>query len=35
MEYLEKNPNPTKDQHFLVDKDMIEQICDSAHIEDV
>ena len=34
MEYLEKNPNPTKDQHFLVDKDMIEQICDSAHIED-
>lgn len=34
MEYLEKNPNPTKDQHFLVDKDMIEQICDNAHIED-
>lgn len=31
---LEKNPNPTKDQHFMVDKGMIELIYDSAHIQD-
>lgn len=31
---LEKNPNPTKDQHFMVDKGMLELIYDSAHIQD-
>lgn len=31
---LEKKPNPTKDQHFMVDKGMLELIYDSAHIQD-
>lgn len=31
---LEKNPNPTKDQHFMVDKGMLELIYDSANIQD-
>ncbi len=29
----EKNPNPTKDQHFMVDKNMITRICDTATIQ--
>ena len=33
MTELEKNPNPTKDQHFMVDKKMIEYICRKANIE--
>lgn len=31
---FEKNPNPTKDQHFMVDKGMIELIYDSANVQD-
>lgn len=31
---LDKNPNPTKDQHFMVDKEMLELIYDSANIQD-
>ncbi len=31
---IEKNPNPTKDQHFLVDKDIIQKIVDIANIQD-
>ena len=30
---FEKNPNPTKDQHFMVDKGMLERIYDTARIE--
>ena len=29
----EKNPNPTKDQHFMVDQDMLNLIYDTAEIE--
>lgn len=29
-----KNPNPTKDQHFMVDKGMLELIYKTAHIEE-
>ena len=32
MTEFEKNPNPTKDQHFMVDKKMIEYICRKADI---
>lgn len=31
---LEKNPNPTKDQHFMVDKGMLELIYDTANIQE-
>lgn len=31
---LEKNPNPTKDQHFMVDNEILELIYDSANIQD-
>lgn len=31
---FEKNPNPTKDQHFMVDKSMLELICETANIQD-
>lgn len=31
---FEKNPNPTKDQHFMVDKSILEIIYDSACIQD-
>lgn len=31
---MEKNPNPTKDQHFLVDENVIQQICDTADIKE-
>lgn len=30
---LEKNPNPTKDQHFMVDNTMLELIYNTANIE--
>ena len=30
---FEKNPNPTKDQHFMVDKTMLERIYDTANIQ--
>ncbi len=30
---FEKNPNPTKDQHFMVDKSMLERIYDTAGIQ--
>lgn len=33
MNIFEKNPNPTKDQHFMVDKEMIEYICRKANIQ--
>lgn len=33
MTKMEKNPNPTKDQHFMVDKEMIEYICRKANIQ--
>lgn len=33
MEF-EKNPNPTKDQHFMVDKNMLELIYDTANIQE-
>lgn len=33
MNEFEKNPNPTKDQHFMVDKEMIEYICRKANIQ--
>ena len=33
MTEFEKNPNPTKDQHFMVDKEMIEHICRKANIQ--
>ena len=29
---FEKDPNPTKDQHFMVDKTMLERIYDTANI---
>lgn len=32
MTEFEKNPNPTKDQHFMVDKDVIADICRKANI---
>lgn len=32
MTDIVKNPNPTKDQHFMVDKEMIEYICKKADI---
>lgn len=31
---IEKNPNPTKDQHFMVDKNMLEKIYETANIQD-
>ncbi len=31
---FEKQPNPTKDQHFMVDKSMLELIYNSANIQD-
>lgn len=34
MEILDKNPNPTKDQHFMVDKNMLQLIYDSADIKE-
>ena len=34
MDILQKNPNPTKDQHFMVDKDMLQLIYDSAEIQE-
>lgn len=34
MSEFVKNPNPTKDQHFMVDKRMIEKICNKAEIKD-
>lgn len=33
MTEFEKNPNPTKDQHFMVDKQLIEHICRKANIQ--
>ena len=33
MKGLEKNPNPTKDQHFMVDQDMLNLIYETASIE--
>lgn len=33
MTEFEKNPNPTKDQHFMVDKELIEHICRKANIQ--
>ena len=33
MTEMEKNPNPTKDQHFMIDKEMIEYICRKANIQ--
>lgn len=33
MTEFEKNPNPTKDQHFMVDKNVIERICRKANIQ--
>lgn len=32
MTEFEKNPNPTKDQHFMVDRKMIEHICSKANM---
>lgn len=32
MTEFEKNPNPTKDQHFMVDQDVIAEICRKANI---
>ena len=29
-----KNPNPTKDQHFMKDKDMLQRIYDTANIQE-
>lgn len=29
-----KNPNPTKDQHFMVDKNMLQRIYDTANIQE-
>lgn len=34
MTEMTKNPNPTKDQHFMVDKEMIEKICRKANIQE-
>ena len=34
MEIFEKNPNPTKDQHFLKDSLVLEKIVESANIEE-
>ena len=34
MTEFEKNPNPTKDQHFMVDKSMLELIYDTADIQE-
>ena len=31
---VEKNPNPTKDQHFMVDQEMLEKIYDTANIQE-
>ena len=33
MEEFVKNPNPTKDQHFMVDSDMLKRVYDSANIQ--
>ena len=33
MEF-EKNPNPTKDQHFMVDQNMLELIYKTANIQE-
>lgn len=33
MVEFQKNPNPTKDQHFMVDKNMLERIYDTADIK--
>ena len=33
MEEFVKNPNPTKDQHFMVDQNMLKRIYDSANIQ--
>lgn len=32
MTEFEKNPNPTKDQHFLHDRNVIEEVCRKANI---
>lgn len=32
MTEFEKNPNPKKDQHFMVDREIIERICRKANI---
>lgn len=32
MTEFEKNPNPTKDQHFMVDREMINHICQKANV---
>jgi len=29
-----KNPNPTKDQHFMVDKEMLQRIYDTANVQE-
>ena len=34
MEILDKNPNPTKDQHFMVDQEMLQLIYDNAEIKE-
>ena len=34
MTQLEKNPNPTKDQHFMVDESMLERIYRKANIKE-
>ena len=34
MGEFEKNPNPTKDQHFLKDKEVLETIIETAGIEE-
>lgn len=33
MEEFVKNPNPIKDQHFMVDSDMLKRVYDSANIQ--
>lgn len=34
MTRFEKNPNPTKDQYFMVDKTMLERIYDSVNSQE-
>lgn len=34
MTEFEKNPNPTKDQHFMIDTDLINYICRKANIQE-
>lgn len=34
MEILNKNPNPTKDQHFMVDQEMLQLIYNNAEIKE-